>query len=482
MNWVWSRGVQQPRHGTHESSNQAAGHPHPLRTRELAGLALLLLAAFATRLPWLSAGYGIDPDCSRVITAAQHIARTGEYTSSRGPAYPVHEYMLSAVVGGGPVFTNGLSALFGCAAVLFFALILRRVGVTAYLLWALAFAFVPVIFVNSVCTIDYVPALAFSLASTYCLLSKWPVASGVLLGLAIGTRVTSGAMLLPLAIWGYLENSKDRRVRDALLLVMATLVAGSAAYLPAFLKYGTAFFAFADWTVYPALQSVLLMGTKGVWGYSPGTVIGSLLLLLLVGGFLAFKSSTWRAGKHALIASGLVVVLYTIAFLRAPFEAGYLVPIVPFVLLGIVLLYPPKAQSLVAIALLPAFLLAPGENEVSRPGAIVNDHRIRMQKHELTLRIIDRANQLPPGSVVVVAWELPQLLIYLEARQQVEHPFVYFIEREEQMIEHQRLGHEVYYLEGLDYHNLQAHAVDIVKFGARPLFETDSTHVAGNAS
>lgn len=480
MNWIWARGVQRPQQRAQDSFNQTAGHPHPLRARELAGLALLLLAVFATRLPWLSAGYGIDPDCSRLITAVQHIARTGEYESSRGPAYPVHEYMVSTVVAGGPVFTNGLSALFGCVAVLFFALILRRLGVRAYLLLGLAFAFVPVIFVNCVSTIDYVPALAFSLASTYCLLRQWPVASGVFLGLAIGTRVTSGAMLLPLAIWGWLDNARDRRIRDALLLVIATLVTGFVAYLPAFLKYGTAFFAFVDWKVYPELDRVLMLGVKGVWGYSAGTVV-TALLLLLVGGFLAYKSSKWHMHKHALVASGMVVVLYTIAFLRAPFEAGYLVPVVPFVLLGIVLLYPPRYQWVVAVALIPAFLLAPGEHEVAKPAAIIHDHRIRVKRHELTLRIIDRANQLPPGSVVVVAWELPQLLIYLEARQQKQHPFVYFIRSEEEMFEHQRLGQSVYYLEGLDYHNLQTHGVDIVKLGARPLFETDSTVVLGRA-
>jgi hypothetical protein len=453
----------------------------PFHRRELAGLGLLLLVVFATRVPWLAAGYGIDPDCSRVIIAARHIAQTGEYESSRGPAYPVHEYMVAAVVRGGPVFTNGLSALFGCVAVLFFALSLRRLGVRAYLLPSLLLAFVPVVYVNCTSTIDYIPALAFVLAATYFTIAGRPLVSGVLLGLAIGTRVTSGAMLLPLALWVALEDTQGRRVRDIATLTVAALSTGFLVFLPAMFKYGTAFFAFADWTVYPELDKVLLLGVTGVWGYSARTVAAVALLLFFLGGLLALDRLTTRSSRHAVLVSSIVVILYVSAFLRAPFEAGYLIPLVPFVLLILCLLYPPAYLRVVSVALLPAFLLAPGEHDPAKPAAILHDHRIREQRQLQTTRILEKVNTLPEGAILVAAWELPQILVNLSKAEQEKYIYIYFITSDEQLREYQRLGHDVYFLEGLDYYNLQIYQVDLVKLGARPLFSPDSTAQMGHA-
>jgi hypothetical protein len=478
MNWVWSRGLRPPRLHAQVSSDGTAEHPHRLGARELAGTALLVLTVFATRLPWLAAGYGLDPDCSRIITAARHIAETGEYVYSRGPAYPVHEYLVAAVVRGGPVLTNGLSALFGCMAVLFFALILRRLEVRAYLLWALVFAFVPVVYVNCTCTIDYIPALAFMLASTYFTMVSRPLVSGMLLGLAIGTRVTSGAMLLPLALWTWLEGARGRRRKDLLTLISATLGTGLLAFLPALLGYGTAFFAFADWTKYPELHTVLFLGSQGVWGYSPGIVTAVSGFLFLLGAGLSINRPRPRFFWHALLTSALVVVLYVVAYLRLPLEAGYLIPAVPFALLALSLLYNPPYLQFVGVALLAAFLLAPGEHDPSRPSAILHDHRIREQKEESTRRIINKVNTLAPGSVVVVAWELPHILVELDKNLPDPDPYVYFITSEDQMLGYQRAGRDVYFLDGLDYYDLQIHQVDLVGLGARKLSLTDSDTVA----
>jgi len=389
--------------------------------------------------------------------------------------------MVAAVVRGGPVFTNGLSALFGCVAVLFFALSLRRLGVRAYLLPSLLLAFVPVVYVNCTSTIDYIPALAFLLAATYFAIAGRPLVSGILLGFAIGTRITSGAMLLPLAVWVALENTQGRRVRDIAILTVAALTTGFLVFLPAMFRYGTAFFAFADWTVYPELDKVFLLGVRGVWGYSAGTVAAVALLLFSLGGFFALTTTTTRASKHAVLVSSIVVILYLVAYLRAPFEAGYLIPLVPFVLLMLCLLYPPAYLRVVSVALLPAFLLAPGELDPARPAAILHDHRIRQERQLQTTRIIEKVNTLPEKTIIVAAWERPQILANLSRAEQEKHIYIYFITSNEQMREYQALGHAVYFLEGLDYHNLQTHQVDLVKLGAQPLFPPDSTAQAGHA-
>ena len=87
---------------------------------------------------------------------------------------------------------------------MFFAIILRYFRIKHYLLLTLAFALTPVVYVNSVNTMDYMIALAFVLGSTYFVMVHRPLAAGMFLGLAIGSRITSGAMLLPLTLWIFL--------------------------------------------------------------------------------------------------------------------------------------------------------------------------------------------------------------------------------------------------------------------------------------
>ena len=63
-----------------------------------------------------------------------------------------------------------------------------------------ALAFTPQVYINSSNTTDYVWALAFILGSLYFVLLGRPLMAGILLGLAIGSRITSGAMLLRLGV------------------------------------------------------------------------------------------------------------------------------------------------------------------------------------------------------------------------------------------------------------------------------------------
>jgi hypothetical protein len=256
-------------------------HRPSLTRGELLLLVGLFLAVFATRLPWLATDYGTDPDSYRVILAARHIADTGDYRPSRTPGHPLHEYMIASVVNLGPVLTNGISAVSSCVAVLFFALILRQLRVRGYLFVAGAFALVPVVFVNSTHTIDYIPALALILASTYFVLVKRPLTAGISLGLAIGCRLTSGAMLLPLSLWALLEGDRDRRTREVIVFAGTTLVVGSIVFIPVVLTRGFGVFTFADWQVYPPLQRTLGLAFQGVWGHSATSVIAALVVLIL---------------------------------------------------------------------------------------------------------------------------------------------------------------------------------------------------------
>ena len=62
------------------------------RTHLKYGLVVLLfLAVFSSRVPFLDNGYGIDSDAWRIARAGIKMAKTGEYSCSRKPCYPLPE-------------------------------------------------------------------------------------------------------------------------------------------------------------------------------------------------------------------------------------------------------------------------------------------------------------------------------------------------------------------------------------------------------
>ena len=111
---------------------------------------------------------------------------------------------------GGPWALNGASAVCSVVAVWSFVACARRLGCRDALLAGLALATTPVFFINSVTAKDYVWALAF-IGSLFCVLDRRPRIAGLLLGLAVGCRLTSAAMVVPLGLI-LLVKRRDRSV------------------------------------------------------------------------------------------------------------------------------------------------------------------------------------------------------------------------------------------------------------------------------
>ncbi|MEE8171252.1 MAG: hypothetical protein V3T70_11960, partial [Phycisphaerae bacterium] len=168
-----------------------------LTQRAAASTWVIGLVVLATRLPFLAAGYGADPDAWLVADTARQIAEHGEYAPSRPPGYPIQEFVCGLAQSGGPVALNGCTALLSVLAAVCFMRCLRRMGCADAGPAALALALTPVIYVNSVNAMDYVWALAFVLASLDALLHRRPLTAGLLLGAAIGCRITSALFVLP---------------------------------------------------------------------------------------------------------------------------------------------------------------------------------------------------------------------------------------------------------------------------------------------
>ncbi|MBL0103403.1 MAG: hypothetical protein IPP51_06335 [Bacteroidetes bacterium] len=213
-------------------------------------------------------------------------------------------------------------------------MILRTLRFKYIFLAATTFACIPVFFIHSTTTIDYNIALAFILASFYFLHKDKLALAGLALGLAIGTRITSGAMLIPLLILLIRTDGLMNNVRRSLRLVIPALAVGAALYFPLYLKYGSNFFTYYE-VPYPAIPKVLYKFSIEVWGVFGvlGIFISTILFFLpfdrTAGKFLFPRS----INERHVIAWLVAIDIYIIAFLKLPMEAGYLIPIVPFVIM-----------------------------------------------------------------------------------------------------------------------------------------------------
>ncbi|MDP3767009.1 MAG: hypothetical protein Q8S13_03260, partial [Dehalococcoidia bacterium] len=127
--------------------------------------AVLAVAYIGSRVAWLDLGYGTDPDAWRVALTATFLRSDGEYVPSRLPGYPLHEFVTAGLIDGGWILTNLTTVLISLVGVFLFAWLLRKLELPHRGALTLGFAFAPLLWINSVTTIDYMWALTFILGA-----------------------------------------------------------------------------------------------------------------------------------------------------------------------------------------------------------------------------------------------------------------------------------------------------------------------------
>jgi hypothetical protein len=451
-----------------------------------------------TRVPFLYDGYGIDSDCWSVAITAKNIASTKLYEASRFPGYPVQEIISSFFYTGKYFSLNFLTALISTVGILFFALFLRTLHFRQPLLAAATLAFVPVIFIESTTSIDYMWALSFILISMYYTSRHRPMLAGLFLGIAIGCRITSGAMLLPFAIMSLRGNSVPENITRIAKLVVVTLITGALLYLPVYLKYGWSFFSYYD-TPYPSIPTVLYKFFVGVWG-----VVGSAAMLVAVGLLLLPDSHIARkylfprsVNEKYVIAWLIAIDLYIIAYLRLPMESGYLIPIVPFVILIFGKYLYNRAFAFFAVTLILSSFLC-SINPVERNDAPfvspvsfrfsfssqklvldllrgpVNSYQSRRKNGlEFSDKIVESLDTVNTNTLLVVGKWYNQLYLM---NNETETPVTLrdYISQDS-LLYYVGKNYRVYYLPQQDYFNQEIHGYDINLFGAEPYLRNRSS-------
>src|SRR5262249_52716112 len=146
--------------------------------------------------------------------------------------HPVQEWICSLVWRGGPRAVNGATALASAFAALFFGLAFVELGGgLGSAAAALALGFTPIVYIHSVDAMDYLWALAFSMAALWLVTRGRWLGAGLALGFAIGSRMTAGLLLVPFLALG------DRGARRGQLVgfVALALAIGGLLYLPDYL-------------------------------------------------------------------------------------------------------------------------------------------------------------------------------------------------------------------------------------------------------
>jgi hypothetical protein len=442
---------------------------------------LLFIIVFLSRLPFLSAGYGVEEDSWGIALAAFHTHFTGIYEPSRFPGHPIHEFIYSTFWGCAAWTYNLSSAIFSAIATLFFALILKELQFKHFFIGALAFAFIPVVYISSTYSIDFMWTIAFILIAFYLLIKNKFIGVGIFLGLAIGCRITSGAMLLPfiLIFWepANFQNNVKRLLKIVLPLILVTIIA----YLPLFLQFGTSFFMYYDQFPYPPFSKVMYKMILGVVG-----LVGIIATISCFFYSILKKKSIVQGAlyentliKKVVLASYVITVLYVISYFRLPQKSGYMITVLPF----IIILFGYYLNTVFFQFLCGAFILSSfvcsinltdklrgagysthaitfsisGQELFFDPftGPIFSDYSKRLQKIAYCQEVIKKTKLISNKTVIIAGWwynEIMVTMIPLEKNNLVI--FESYI-GEEKMNQYISQGYQLYYLPEQNKYNDQ---------------------------
>lgn len=440
---------------------------------------LLFLIVLLSRLPFLWAGYGIEEDSWAIAISTYFTKITGIVETSRLPGHPVHEFPLVWLWNGGYQVSNLLSAIFSAIGVVMFGLILKHFSFKYYFVAALAFAFIPVYYVSSTYTIDFVFSETYVLIAMYFLLQEKYYLIGIFLGLAVGCRITSGVMIIPFLIMLFDKNNLKQLIYTALKIGIPMAVVSGFSFLPIFLRYGTGFFMYYDQFPYPSIPKFFYKLIPGVWGFT-GTITLLSAKIYYFCNRKQIKSGALfekKIDKKVVIASFIIIGLYIISYLRLPQKSGYMIPTLPFVIIlagyyldsrmfktvcvGLILSpfifsinLTDKYRGAVYSALSIKFNVS-GQEIFFDPisGPIFSDYSKRKQKLKYTDAVIKKVSDITEKSVIIAGWwynEIEVKMLYLNKNQNVNYE-AYI--NEEKIKSYTQKGYRIYYLPEQDKYN-----------------------------
>lgn len=318
-----------------------------------------------------------------------------------------------------------------------------------------------------------------------------PLTSGVLLGLAIGSRITSVLLMLPLAMIAIDSSDQTYRRTNLIKFSISALFIGALSFLPVVMTYGVDFLTVSS-TGYPPLLGVMRVFTFEVWGGLGIIALGIAIIGLLEQRFRPTgETSILTISKKQALAWNVAIFLYLIIFFYLPHEAGYLIPALPFVIMllarylkriwfvafcGILMVSPfffsVSSNNLIDITGIQSFskyairIEIPSNQVIIDPlyGPVILDYRQRVNGMAYAERVVAVTKQLDIKSVVVVGAWLPKIRIVSGNRTPVD--FIYLVESEDILHQYRLDGIQIYYLPGQLEYNQNLYGINLTDFGA----------------
>lgn len=433
-------------------------------------LLFIALVVLSSRLIFVDAGFGSEEDAWGYAVNAQLMEQSHTYEYARMPGHPVVEYVYSWLPVKEAWIFNICTALLSTIAVVFFFLILDRYRLQA-VIGSLMLAFTPAFYIHSSDAMDYNWSLCFLLGSFYFLGKRWLLLSAFFLALATGCRITAAVAIVPFLYYLFLASESRKNIFQFLLL---TLILVFLIYAPAIKHYGFSFFDYVNQFGYPPLIKSLYKASFGVWGTTGLLATGISIIVSAIEYFRKSYSSAYRPLISSII---LLVFLFVILYFYEPHKSGYLIPVIPFVIVFILLFVKNVIHQIWICAMLIAGCFFAGinladDNRSATPsdfaiiktihhqkvafdllsGSVTDDYKKRWARINYTNKVIDAAGRLEGKSVIISGYWLNNILIQVQGREKENILFKHYLNRDEM----QKLsleGFKIYYIKGQDKDN-----------------------------
>jgi len=358
---------------------------------------VFILLIVISRIPLLDSGFGTDQDAWVIADSAFDIRYSRIYNPSRFPGYPLPEFVNALIIDGGWIATNTLTMILFLVSVVLFLKILRLLNLKNRGLLGLTYAFLPILWINSSNTMDYVWALTFLVATWWFILRKQNALAGLMMGLAIGSRLTSAILIPPFLFLIWMENRQTAKI---VLFALVLGVTSIFVYLPLFIKYGLQFIL-TRYIVEGMNFREIIVASGGAFGFY-SILLGILLIILSfprLFDLIKKKDPTTLFLLFGILSIGLFLV-------RFPYEIEYLIPAIPFVFVLLTKIGKRGFLVIFCVALL-SHTVVTGFTNPNFNGAIKKNFESRNQRIQAAHNLRD---SVPEGrSVVVVGWWIPTL-------------------------------------------------------------------------
>jgi hypothetical protein len=275
-----------------------------------------------SRIPMLFFGFGLDPDAWRIANSAFDLRHHLAYHASRFPGYPLPEFINALVIDLGWSATNGLTMLLSLLSVLAFGCILKKSDCKDKGFLLLAYAFMPLLWINSTNSMDYMWSLSFIIFTWLFILKDRYFSAGLMLALAAGSRATAAVYVIPFL---FLVHSRNASGKSMAKFMLTFVVASILIFMPLYVIYGLSFIRH-----YPAHTNIIYVGYQALKSSGlPSLILLSIVLMMTARNLPRLFAVYDKNDIFVLLSVATALVI----FFLAPYHIEYLIASIPFGLL-----------------------------------------------------------------------------------------------------------------------------------------------------